>query len=184
MVGIASKSELRMSFLRYALFTVPGVVLLGTLASGLSGGGGADPWFEALVKPPMTPPSWAFSLAWIISYVLVGLALAMVLHARGARKRKRALALLAVQLVLNLAWFPVFFAMHQMGPALSILAAMLVGVVALILVIWRIRPVAGLLLYPYFGWLMFLALLSYQLLALNPDAAALAPPGASTDIRL
>ena len=39
MAGIASKSELRLSFLRYAMFTVPGVVLLGTLSGSLSGAG-------------------------------------------------------------------------------------------------------------------------------------------------
>ena len=56
--------------------------------------------------------------------------------------------------------------------------------VALVFLLWRIRMVAALLLYPFIGWLMFAGALDYQLIAMNPDAAPLAPQGASTDIPL
>jgi len=184
MAGIASRAQLRMSFLRYALFTVPAIVLLGTLSGALSGSAEAHPWFEALVKPALMPPGWVFGAAWTLLYILLGLSLAMVLHARGAQKRGRALVLFGLQLLLNFAWSPIFFAWHQVATALSIVAAMIVGCFALILVVWRIRPVAGLLLYPYLGWLMFAGLLNYEILRLNPDSAALAPGAASTDIAL
>jgi translocator protein len=184
MTGIASQSQLRMSFLRYALFTVPAIVLLGTLSGTLAGSGEDNIWFEALVKPALMPPGWVFGAAWTILYILIGLSLAMVLHAKGAYKRDRALALFVLQLGLNFAWSPVFFAWHRVGPALSIIAAMIVGCFALILVAWRIRPLAGLLLYPYLGWLMFAGLLNYEILQRNPNAPALAPQGASTDIPL
>jgi len=184
MAGIASKSELRLSFLRYAMFTVPGVVLLGTLSGSLSGAGAGNPWFDALAKPGSMPPGWVFGAAWTILYVLLGLSLAMVLHARGAKKRDRALRLFVLQLLLNLAWPPVFFLLHQVGIALSIFAAMILGTIALILVIWPIRVLAGLLLYPYLAWLMFAALLNYEILALNPDAVTVAPAATSTDIPL
>jgi tryptophan-rich sensory protein len=173
-----------MSFLRYALFTVPGVLLLGTLSGQLSGSGYGNAWFDALQKPPIMPPGWVFGAVWTTLYVLLGLSLAMILHARGAEKRNRALALFVVQLALNFAWSPVFFAFHQIGPALSIIAAMVVGTFALILVVWRIRPLAGLLLYPYLGWLMFAGMLTWQIMNLNPDAAAVAPEGGHTDIQL
>ena len=184
MAGIASKSQLRMSFLRYALFTVPGVLLLGTLSGRLSGAGDGNPWFDALAKPGFMPPGWAFGAAWTLLYILLGLSLAMVLHARGARDRARALTLFALQLVLNLSWSPVFFGWHQVGFALSILAAMTVTTVAMIFVIWRIRVVAALLLYPYLGWLMFAAALTYQILALNPDAETLVPATRSINIEI
>jgi benzodiazapine receptor len=184
MTGLASKAQLRMSFLRYALFTVPGVLLLGTLSGQLSGAGYGNAWFDALHKPPIMPPGWVFGAVWTTLYILLGLSLAMVLHARGAEKRNRALALFAVQLALNFAWSPVFFAFHQVGPALSIIAAMVVGTFALILVVWPIRPLAGLLLYPYLAWLAFAGLLTWQIMALNPDAAAVAPEAGHTDIQL
>jgi len=184
MAGIASRSQLRMSFLRYALFTVPAVLLLGTLAGRLAGAGSGNPWFDALAKPATMPPGWAFAAAWTILYILLGLSLAMILHARGAKDRTKALVLFAIQLLLNYSWPAVFFALHKVGPALLILAAMIGGTVALILIAWRVRVLAGLLLYPYLGWLMFAGMLNYQLLALNPDAEALVPGPRTIDIPL
>ena len=175
MTQLASRSQLRMSFLRYALFTVPVVLLLGTLSGRLAGSAADDPWFAALAKPDLMPPGWVFGAAWALLYILLGLSLAMVLHARGAKERQRALVLFALQLLLNFAWSPVFFGWHQVGTALSLIAAMIVTVLAMIFVIWRIRIVAALLLYPYLGWLTFAAILNYQILVLNPDAATLVP---------
>jgi tryptophan-rich sensory protein len=184
MAGIASKSQLRMSFLRYALFTVPAVLLLGTLSGALSGSGNGNLWFAALHKPPLMPPGWIFGAIWTSLYVLLGLSLAMVMHARGANNRQKAVGLFGLQLVLNFAWSPVFFAFHKVEAALSIIAAMIVVCVVTILVIWRIRVAAGLLLYPYLAWLMFAGLLNYQILTLNPHADTLAPASVSTDIPL
>lgn len=173
-----------MSFLRYALVTVPAVVLLGSLSGYLSNSGYSNAWFAALQKPAFMPPGWVFGVAWTILYILLGLSLAMVLHAKGAVKRGRALALFAVQLALNFAWSPVFFAWHRADIALSIIAAMIVGTFALILVVWRIRVVAGVLLYPYFGWLMFAALLNFEIVSRNPDAATLEPTHRPINIQL
>ena len=184
MAGIASKSQLRMSFLRYALFTVPAVLLLGTLSGRLSGSGAGNPWFDSLDKPDFMPPGWAFGVAWTILYILLGLSLAMVLHARGAKDRKKALILFALQLALNFAWSPVFFAYHKMGLALSMVAAMIVLTVGMIFLIWRFRILAAVLLYPYLGWLMFAAALNLQIMTRNPNADRPVPQSRTVEINL
>jgi len=175
MSGLASRSELRMSFLRYALFTVPAVVLLGSLSGYLSNSGYSNPWFGALTKPGFMPPGWVFGVAWTFLYILLGLSLAMLLHAKGAQKREKVLVVFVVSLLLNFAWSPLFFGMHKVTLALSLIAAMIVVTMALILALWRIRVVAALLLYPYLGWLMFAGLLNYEILRLNPNAETLVP---------
>ena len=175
MTGIASKSELRMSFLRYAVVTVPAIVLLGLLSGYLSNSGYSNPWFDTLRKPAFMPPGWVFGTAWTILYILLGLSLAMLLHAKGAVKRERALILFGLSLVLNFAWSPVFFGMHKVTLGLSLIAAMIVCTVGLIFALWKIRIVAALLLYPYLGWLMFASALNYKILELNPDAETLVP---------
>lgn len=182
MQGIASKTELQMSFLRYALFTVPGIVLLGTLSGLLADAGASNAWFAALAKPGMMPPGWVFPVAWTILYILIGLSLAMLLHAKGAHRRERVLALFGLLLLLTFAWPYVFFTMHKADVALSMIAAMLVGVAILIFLLWRIRIVAALLLFPYLGWLMFACSLNYDILALNPNAATLVPGGQTINI--
>ena len=164
-----------MSFLRYAVVTVPAIVLLGTLSGYLSNSGSSNPWFEALRKPAAMPPGWVFGAAWTILYILIGISLAMLLHAKGAQKRERAIILFALMLALNFAWSPVFFGMHKVTLGLSLIAAMIVCTVGLIFALWKIRIVAALLLYPYLGWLMFATVLNYKVMELNPNAETLVP---------
>ena len=184
MTAIASKSQLRMSFLRYALFTVPAILLLGTVSGRISNSGYGNGWFDALQKPAIMPPGWVFGAAWTILYVLLGLALALILHARGARGRGVAIGLFAAQLLLNFAWSPIFFAYHEVGAAFWTIAAMILLSAAAALLFWRIRRSAALLMLPYLAWLCFAAVLTWQIDRLNPAAAELAPGGSTTDIPL
>ena len=184
MTAIASRSQLRMSFLRYALFTVPAILLLGTVSGRIAGAGSGNAWFDALDKPAIMPPGWAFGAAWTILYILLGLALALILHARGARGRGLALALFGFQLLLNFAWSPIFFAYHEVAAAFWTIAAMLLLSAGAALLFWRIRRSAALLMLPYLAWLGFAALLTWQVGALNPGAAELAPDASAPDIPL
>ena len=184
MTGIASKSQLRMSFLRWALVTVPAVLLLGTLSGRASNSGYGNPWFDALVKPEAMPPGWVFGAAWTILYILLGFALAMILNARGARGRPLALALFAAQLILNYSWSPIFFALHEVRLALFVIAAMLGLSIAATILFGKMRRSAALLMLPYLAWLAFAAFLNYRIIELNPGAEALAPQQGSADIAL
>jgi translocator protein len=184
MTAIASRSQLRMSFLRYALFTVPLVLLLGTVSGRIAGAGYGNAWFDALQKPAIMPPGWVFGAAWTILYVLLGLALALILHARGASGRGLALTLFVVQLLLNFAWSPLFFAFHEIGAAFWAIVAMILLSAATALLFWRIRRSAALLMLPYLAWLAFAAALTWQIGALNPRAEKLVPAGSGTDIPL
>ena len=84
---IATKGQLRWAFLRWAMVTVPLIVLLGFVSSRLAPSGDTSPWYRALAKPALNPPGWVFPVAWSALYVLIGLALAMILNARCSRCR-------------------------------------------------------------------------------------------------
>lgn len=182
MTGIASRSQLRMSFLRWALVTVPAVVLLGSLSGRIANSGYGNNWFDALAKPEIMPPGWVFGATWTILYIFLGLSLAMILNARGARGRGLALALFAVQLLLNYSWSPVFFAMHQVTAAFLIILVMALLTAVMALLFYRIRRASAWLLLPYLAWLCFAGFLTWRIDALNPDAERLVVDGASADI--
>lgn len=179
---IASPGQLRLAYLRWALFTVPAIVFLGFLSGRFANSGYGNRWFAALDKPDLMPPGWAFGVAWTILYVLMALALAVVLHARGARGRGPAIALFLVQLLLNLTWSPLFFRAHQVDSALALILVLFVAVAVTTLLFWRIRRIAGLLLLPYLLWLAFASFLNYEIRRLNPDAATLVAPALRTQI--
>ena len=184
MTGIASRSQLRMSFLRYALVTVPLILLLGTVSGRAANSGYGNPWFDTLVKPDAMPPASTFGIAWTLLYILLGIALAMILHAKGSQGRGLALSLFAAQMLLNFAWSPVFFAMHQVRTAFIMILAMLALSAATAFLFSKIRRQAALLMLPYLAWLAFAAYLNYQIIALNPNAETLVPEAASADIAL
>ncbi|MFM5932295.1 MAG: TspO/MBR family protein [Novosphingobium sp.] len=167
---IASPGQLRASFIRWALVLVPLVVLLGFVSGRLAQSGPDNPWFAGLVKPGIYPPPAAFGIVWSILYVLMGVAVAMVAAARGASGRSAALAAFAVQLVLNLAWTPVFFGLHQMTTALYLLIAIDIAVAVTLMLFWKVRRPAAMLLVPYLAWVLFATALNWQFLKLNPDA--------------
>lgn len=181
---IASPSQLRMSFLRWGLVTVPMIVLLGVASGQLSGSGYGNMWFTELRKPGFMPPEWTFGAIWTLLYALIGLALAIILGARGARGRRIALALFAFQMVLNLAWSPLFFAAHQVTGALILIMVLFVAAVVTAIRFAMIRRSAGLLLIPYLAWLIFAAVLNYEIMRLNPDAETLVPEAGATQIAL
>lgn len=181
---LASSGQLRMVFVRRALIVVPLIVLLGFVSGSVGGNGGDNPWYAALEKPWFNPPDIAFPIAWTTLYILIGLALTLVLAARGAATRKTAVILFAVQFALNLVWSPVFFGMREPGWALVVIVAMIVFTAATTISFWRIRRSAGLLMLPYLAWLCFAGALNWQIVRLNPNVASLVVPGSSTQIQL
>jgi translocator protein len=170
---LASKQQLRMSFARWALVTVPLIVFLGFLMGRLSSSGFENGWFAALAKPDWFPPGWAFPVVWTLLYIMLGVAIAIVLDARGAAGRALALGLFVAQILFNFAWSPTFFAAHQVSLALWIIIACLFLTIATTFAFARIRKPAAWLLVPYMGWLSFAALLNLEMDRLNPNAATL-----------
>lgn len=165
---LASSGQLRASFIRWALVCVPAIVLLGFISGQVGQNGPQNPWFAALVKPAAYPPPAAFGLVWTALYILMGVALAIVLTARGARGRGVAVAVFAVQFLLNLAWSPVFFGAHQITGGLVVIVLLDVAAILTVALFQRVRPVAAALLVPYILWLLFATYLNFELLRANP----------------
>lgn len=179
---MASPGQLRTSFLRWALVTVPAILLLGLLSARIGDSGYGNLWFDRLIKPAIMPPGWVFPFAWSILYIMMGFALAIILNARGAKRRGIAIFLFLVQFALNLAWSPVFFAMHRIMLAFGLIIGIFLWATAAALLFWKIRRSAGLLLLPYLLWLIFAGVLNWQVHLLNPNGLTLVPVTGDTQI--
>lgn len=182
MGGIASREQLRMGLVRWAAVTVPLVLLLG-FGSGASVRAGDDsPWYVALAKPAATPPDWVFPIAWGLIYVCLGLAVALVLHARGARGRAAGVSAFTATLLLSAAWMPVFFGAHRLSAATAVALGM-VGLGTLTAVLFgRVRPLAAWLMVPFLVWISYAAVLTWSIERLNPGADGLAPAPAASQV--
>lgn len=179
---LASKRQLRASFLRWALFLVPLVLLIGFAAGQL--GGPDTPWFAGLEKPAIYPPPATFGIVWSILFVMIGLSLALVASAWGASGRGLALLVFALHFIGTQAWTGVFFGLQDMAAALAVLAYGVVSLLLALALIWRVRRAAGLLLLPYLAWLCFASALNYQFIVANPDGGQRGSSGAETRVEL
>jgi translocator protein len=155
---------------RIAVMTVLSIELLGGLSGWLSNSGYGNGWFDSLQKPFFMPPGWIFGVVWPILYALMGIALAMILALPPSPERRSALMLFFVQLALNFAWSPIFFAGHDISLAKWVIFVMTVVAALASGKFMRLRKPAGLLLIPYLAWLVFAATLNSTIEALNPGA--------------
>ena len=150
----------------------PGLVSVAAFIALALGGGlligaftGPDAWFAALRKPWFNPPSWVFGPVWSILYVLIGVAGSYAWQMR-ARSEGPA-TLWFVQLALNFAWSPLFFAAHRIDLALVCIVLLDLVIVAFVVVAWRRSRVASMLFLPYLAWVSFATVLNAGFLALN-----------------
>lgn len=179
---LASPAQLRASFLRWALFMVPLVLLIGFAFGQL--GGPNTPWFAGLNKPALFPPAIVFPIVWTTLFIMIGLSLAMVASAWGAAGRGLALVAFAVHFLVTQGWSAVFFGMQDMIAGLMVLGFGVASLLIAVALVWRVRRAAAWLLMPYLAWLCFASVLNYQFLAANPDGGPRGDDGAQTRVEL
>ena len=138
---------------------VAAVALVGGLAAASAGA-----TYRALELPAFAPPSWLFGPVWTVLYVMIAVAGWWVWREVGWG---RELTLWSGQLVLNLAWTPLFFAADRYALALADIALLLVAVAATIVLFRRTSPPAAWLLVPYLAWVAFATALNAAIVVLN-----------------
>ena len=148
------------------------LALVGWCALSLSTAGtgffvSIDGWYAALHKPVWNPPAWIFGPVWTVLYLMMGVAAWLVWCEGGWKTRLWPLRLFLVQLLLNAIWTPLFFGMHQIGLALVDIALLWLSLAATLIVFWRVRRPAGLLLIPYLAWVSFATFLNFTLWRMN-----------------
>ena len=160
----------RRSWWKIAVVAVLAIELFGGLSGWLSNSGYGNAWFDGLRKPSFMPPGYVFGIVWPVLYGLLGIALAMVLAEPVSDRRRLALIVFAVQMLLNFAWSPIFFAAHDIGLAKMVIFIMVLVAGYAAGLFYRLRKAAGLLMLPYLSWLVFAGALNSSIERLNPGA--------------
>lgn len=136
-----------------------GVLLAASFAVAALGGiataGNVDGWYADAEKPSWTPPDAVFGPVWTVLYIAMAVAAWLVWRDGGWRSHRGALTLYGIQLLLNLAWSPTFFAAEQLELAFVVIVALDIVLAATVVAFWSARPAAGAILLPYLGWCLF-----------------------------
>lgn len=129
---------------------------------------GVDSWFQTVNKPSWNPPNWIFGPVWTSLYALMGVALFLVWKSDGSDMlKKTAIALFAVQMILNFFWSFIFFDQHQIGWALVEIIVLWISILLTIFAFGNVSKLAAWLLVPYISWVSFATILNYSIWKLN-----------------
>lgn len=123
--------------------------------------------YSEIIRPPLSPPGGIFPAVWSILFVLMGIAAGAVWCSNG-RKLDSALLFYGAQLVFNFCWSIIFFSFREFFIAFVwlLILLMLIGITAL--KFYKINRTSGLLMLPYFLWVLFAGYLNFMIWQLNP----------------
>jgi benzodiazapine receptor len=141
-------------------FTAAGIGSLFTSKS-------VNTWYTQLRKPEWTPPNWIFGPAWTTLYLMMAISAWLVWRSSDWYSARFALALFAIQLVLNTMWSIAFFGLHEVGPAFGEILLLWMMIIATAVAFLPLSLLAAWLLIPYIVWVAFASYLNFRIWQMN-----------------
>ncbi len=123
-------------------------------------------WYQNLEKAPWTPPGWVFGAAWTLIMACFSIYLAILWPK--IEQKSSLIVLIIIAWMLNVAWNPLFFALHQVAIALVTISLLLMVICFFLYKYWPQLRLSSLLLAPYIIWLMIATSLNAYILLKNP----------------
>lgn len=111
--------------------------------------------FDALTKPPLTPPSFLFPIVWTVLFILMGVGAARIFMTEPTAARNRDLIVYVVQLAVNFFWSIIFFNLQAYAFAFFWLILLWVLILTMIYLFCKVDKPAALIQIPYAIWVTF-----------------------------
>ena len=126
-----------------------------------------DSWYASIIKPSFNPPNWIFGPVWTFLFLLMGIALYFVWTSKQNKARTIGLRVFGIQLILNIVWSYLFFAMHRPDLAFLEIIILLLAIIANMIAFYSIKKTSAYLLAPYLAWVIFASALNFAIWQLN-----------------
>lgn len=124
--------------------------------------------YQGIQKPPLSPPSIVFPIAWTILYLMMGAASYL---ASTTNKKDSGIFIANVwyllQLLMNFFWTIIFFVLKYYLLAFIWLIGMYAAIIMCTMHYYRINKLASWLMIPYNIWMAFAAYLNLAIVILN-----------------
>jgi tryptophan-rich sensory protein len=124
-------------------------------------------WYATLNRPSFNPPDWIFGPVWTTLYILMGFSFFLVWKQDASKERKLAILIFLLQLLLNFIWSFIFFYFNMIGFALVEIILLWISIVIMLVLFYRIKPIASYLNIPYLLWVTFASVLNASYYLLN-----------------
>lgn len=160
---------MRLNYIIIPLVTIA-VSVIGSLFTNV----GLRDWYKQIEKPSITPPGQVIGMVWTVIFLLTMTSALIAWNSHrpwGAIPRDNRfwwiMGLFLANGFLNVFWSYLFFTKHLIYISMFDELFLELTVIALIALIWKISPLASLLLLPYAGWVIFATWLTYSVWKLN-----------------
>lgn len=123
-----------------------------------------DKWYFNLKKPLYNPPSYIFSIAWFILYILIGIS-----YYLGLRELSYEYWIIPIiHLLLNFMYSPLIFVFKRLLESSFIVLLTLITLIIVMILFYNYEKyISVLLLIPYLLWLIFANYLAWSVYYLN-----------------
>jgi translocator protein len=124
-------------------------------------------WYESLNRPSFSPPNWVFGPVWTALYILLGISLFLIWKLDSGKERNLAIFVFLLQLLLNFGWSFIFFYFKMIGFAMFEIILLWMSIVMMLVLFYKIKPMAAYINIPYFLWVTFATILNSAYYFLN-----------------
>jgi len=112
-------------------------------------------WYTQLVKSPLTPPDFVFSIVWPLLYCCIVASFFIFWSNGGVEQNKLAVVYFILQMALNVSWPYLFFKLKSIRLSFTIIILLWVCILLTILQIRNTSLWSAYLLFPYLLWVSF-----------------------------
>lgn len=141
-------------------------LVLGAIA-GLFTAEAVPEWYETLNRPPFNPPNWLFGPVWTTLYILLGISLFLIWKQSASKERNLAIFVFLLQQALNFGWSFIFFYFNMIGFALIEIILLWISIIIMLILFYKIKPMAAYINIPYLIWVTFATILNASYYLLN-----------------
>ena len=126
-----------------------------------------ETWYQTLNKPSFNPPDWVFGPVWTTLYVLMGISIWLIWRKKPSKNRTIGIRIFWLQLFFNIFWTYLFFGIQRIDLGFFEIIFLILLILINIIYFLKINTAAGYLLIPYFIWVLYASLLTYNIWILN-----------------
>jgi benzodiazapine receptor len=124
-------------------------------------------WYASLNRPSYNPPDWLFGPVWTALYILMGISLFLIWKLDAGKERNLAMLFFLLQLLLNFGWSFFFFYFKMIGVALFEIIVLWIIIVIMLILFYKLKPLASYINIPYLLWVTFATMLNAGYYILN-----------------
>lgn len=139
---------------------------LGSIA-GIFTADAVPEWYASLNRPSFNPPNWIFGPVWTALYILLGISFFLIWKQPANKARNFAIVVFLLQLLLNFGWSFIFFYFNMIGLALIEIILLWSGIVIMLVLFYKLKPLAAYINITYLLWVTFATILNASYYFLN-----------------